>query len=50
MLDLLKELWLYLKIRRNFIIVFVIIFLLILGVLVFLAESPVLAPFIYPIF
>ena len=49
-LSILKELWLYFKIRRRGVIFALIIFIVILGFMITLAENPVLAPFIYPIF
>ena len=49
-LAIFKELWLYLKIRRRGLIFALIIFIVLLGLLITLAESPILAPFIYPLF
>jgi hypothetical protein len=44
-----KELWLYLRVRRQWLIFFILLFLVLLGFLLTLAQSPVLAPFIYPL-
>jgi hypothetical protein len=49
MFELLHDIWLLLKERRKFWLAPIIIVLLLLGVLV-IAQSSVLAPFIYAIF
>ena len=49
MLDLLKDLWQMMRERRKFWLAPVIIVLLLLGALI-IAQSTVLAPFIYAIF
>ncbi len=49
MLDILKDLWQMMRERRKFWLAPVIIVLLLLGALI-IAQSTVLAPFIYAIF
>ncbi len=49
-LSLLIEIWHYLVIRRRWLIVTFVVFLLILAVLVTVADSPYLAPFVYSLF
>jgi hypothetical protein len=49
MLELLRDIWLLMKERRKFWLAPIIIVLLLIGVLV-IAQSSVLAPFIYAIF
>jgi len=49
MFELLQDIWLLLKERRKFWLAPIIIVLLLFGVLV-IAQSSVLAPFIYAIF
>jgi hypothetical protein len=50
MLPLLKELWLYLRVRKKFWLVPILIATLTTGALVILAQSSALAPFIYTLF
>jgi hypothetical protein len=51
MLDLLKDLWGFMRERKKFWLAPVIIVLLLLGALLLLAQtSPVVAPFIYTLF
>ncbi|MCD8140975.1 MAG: DUF5989 family protein [Planctomycetaceae bacterium] len=49
-MDLLKDLWGFLKTRKKFWLLPVIIFMLIFGILLFLTSGSALAPFIYTIF
>lgn len=49
-MDFLRELWGFLKTRKKFWLLPLIIILLILGTLIILAGSSALAPFIYTIF
>ena len=49
-MDLLKELWLFLRVRKKLWLAPIIIVLLILGGLLVLAQGSVVAPFIYTIF
>ncbi len=49
-MDLLKDLWLFMKERKKFWLAPVIIVLLLLGLLIVFASSSVIAPFIYTLF
>ncbi|NOG84104.1 MAG: hypothetical protein HND49_09940 [Planctomycetes bacterium] len=49
-MDLLKELWAFLKVRKKFWLLPIIIILLLLGALIVFTESSVVAPFIYTLF
>lgn len=49
-MDLLKDLWLFMKERKKFWLAPVIIILLLLGLLIVFAGSSVIAPFIYTLF
>lgn len=49
-MDLLKDLWGFLKTRKKFWLLPIIIVMLLFGVLLFLAGGSALAPFIYTIF
>ncbi len=44
------ELWTFLKVRKKFWLLPVIIIMLLLGVLIVLAQGSVMAPFIYTLF
>ena len=50
MLDLLKDLWPFMRERKKFWMAPIIIVLLLLGVLIVLAEGSAVAPFIYTLF
>jgi hypothetical protein len=50
MLDFLRDLWGFMKERKKFWLLPVIIILLALGILMVLGGSSVLAPFIYALF
>ena len=50
MLDLLHELWLFMKARRKFWLMPLILVLLLFGALLFFAQGSVVAPFIYTLF
>jgi hypothetical protein len=50
MIDFLKELWGFLKFRKKFWLLPIIIVMLILGGLLILAQGSVIAPFIYTLF
>ena len=50
MIELLKDLWAFMKERKKFWLAPIIILLLLLGVLLVLAQGSVIAPFIYTIF
>ena len=50
MLDLVRDLWGFMKARKKFWLAPIIVMLLLLGVLVVLSEGSVVAPFIYTLF
>ncbi len=50
MIDFLKELWAFMKVRKKFWLLPIIIVLLLLGALLFLAQGSAVAPFIYTLF
>jgi hypothetical protein len=50
MLDFLKEFWLFLRVRKKFWLMPVIIVVCVFGCLLVLAESSAIAPFIYTLF
>ncbi|MDP6079865.1 MAG: DUF5989 family protein [Arenicellales bacterium] len=50
MIDFLKDLWDFMRVRKKFWLAPIIIVLLLLGVLIVLAEGSAVAPFIYTIF
>ncbi|MAS00487.1 MAG: hypothetical protein CMH24_03910 [Nitrosomonadales bacterium] len=50
MMEFLRELWLFLKIRKKLWLAPIIIIMLILGGLLILAQGSVVAPFIYTLF
>ena len=50
MIDLLKDLWGFMKERKKFWLAPIIVVMLVLGVLIVLAEGSAIAPFIYTIF
>jgi hypothetical protein len=49
-MDLLKEMWAFLKVRKKFWLFPIIIILLLLGALIVFTESSAVAPFIYTLF
>jgi hypothetical protein len=49
-MEILKELWAFLRLRKKIWLVPIIIILIILGGLLILAQGSVFAPFIYTIF
>jgi hypothetical protein len=49
-MEFLKELWTFLRVRKKLWLAPIIIVMLILGSLLILAQSSVVAPFIYTIF
>jgi hypothetical protein len=49
-LGVVKEFWLFLKVRKMWWLAPVIILLLLLGGFVFIAENSTVAPFIYAVF
>ena len=50
MLDFLKDLWDFMRVRKKFWLAPIIIVLVLLGMLIVLAEGSAVAPFIYTIF
>lgn len=50
MLDLIKDLWSFLKVRKKFWMAPIIIVLLLLGGLIVLSQGSAVAPFIYTLF
>ena len=50
MIEFLQELWAFMKVRKKFWLLPIIIVLLLLGGLLVLAQSSVIAPFIYTLF
>jgi hypothetical protein len=50
MLSVLKELWAFMRARKKFWLLPVILLLFVLGVLIVLSHGSVLAPFIYTVF
>ncbi len=49
-MDFLKDLWGFLKVRKKFWLLPIILFMLLFGVLVVLTGGTAIAPFIYAIF
>ena len=49
-MEFLKDLWLFLKTRKKFWLLPIIVILLIFGILIILAGGTALAPFIYTLF
>ena len=50
MLDLLKDLWGFMKARKKFWLAPIIIVMLLLGILLVLSQGSAVAPFIYTLF
>ena len=50
MIEFLKEFWSFLKIRKKYWLLPIVIILLIFGILIVLTQGTVIAPFIYTIF
>ena len=50
MLDLLKDLWGFMKARKKFWLAFIIIVMLLLGALIVMTQGSAVAPFIYTLF
>jgi len=49
-LGVIKEFWEFLKVRKKWWLMPIIIFLLVLGILIVFTESSALAPFVYTLF
>ena len=50
MLELLKDLWGFMRVRKKFWLLPVLLVLLLLGLLIVLGSNPAVAPFIYTLF
>ena len=50
MIDLIKDLWGFMRVRKQFWLAPIIIVLLLLGALIVFAQGSAVAPFIYTIF
>lgn len=50
MIDLLKDLWGFMRVRKKFWLAPIILVLLLLGVLIVLSQGSAVAPFIYTLF
>jgi len=50
MLELLKDLWLFMRERKKFWLLPIILVMLLLGLLIVLSQGSVIAPFIYTLF
>ena len=50
MLDLLKDLWGFMRVRKKFWLAPIIVVLLLLGALIVLSQGSAVAPFIYTLF
>jgi hypothetical protein len=50
MLELLKDLWAFMKVRKKFWLAPIIIIMLLLGALIVLTQGSAVAPFIYTLF
>jgi hypothetical protein len=49
-MSFLKELWAFMKVRKKFWLIPLIIIMLLLGVIIVLAEGSAVTPFIYTLF
>jgi hypothetical protein len=50
MLEFMKDLWAFMRVRKKFWMAPIIIILVLLGMLIVLAEGSAIAPFIYTLF
>jgi hypothetical protein len=50
MLDLLKDLWGFMRVRKKFWLLPIILVMLLLGLLIVMAQGSAAAPFIYTLF
>jgi hypothetical protein len=50
MLDFVKDLWLFMRVRKKFWLAPIILILLLLGALLVFSQGSAIAPFIYTIF
>lgn len=49
-LSIMKEFWIFLKVRKKWWLAPIFIFLILLGILIIFSESSAIAPFIYTLF
>jgi hypothetical protein len=49
-IDFLKELWAFMRMRKKFWLLPIVVVLLLLGVLIVLTQGSAIAPFIYTLF
>jgi len=49
-LSILREFWNFLKVRKKWWLIPIIVYLLLFGMMIVLLEGSVIAPFIYPLF
>jgi len=49
-LAILKELWMFLRVRKKWWLTPIIVFLLLFGMLIFFTQSSAVSPFIYTLF
>jgi hypothetical protein len=50
MMDLLKDLWVFMRVRKKFWLAPIVIVMVLLGALLVVAQGSALAPFIYTLF
>ncbi len=50
MLDLMKDLWMFMRIRKKFWLAPIVIVMVLLGALLIVAQGSAVAPFIYTLF
>ena len=50
MLDLMKDLWVFMRVRKKFWLSPIILIMVLLGGLLFVAQGSAIAPFIYTLF
>jgi len=50
MLDLLQDLWVFMRVRKKFWLSPIIFIMVLLGALLFVAQGSAIAPFIYTLF
>ena len=50
MIDLLKDLWLFMRVRQKLWMTPIIVIMLLLGALIIASQGSVIAPFIYTLF
>jgi len=50
MIDLLKDLWSFMRVRKKFWLAPIVVVLLLLGALIVFAQGSAVAPFIYTLF